>query len=100
MVDKSGNSSVLTVFNSKKLLSGAMYHSWNLKPQPWLPIYRRMKILTHILVMKVFLPRDMTNIQQGYYEHIGYRKTGNKWVITLCDKLITAKHSIWNKKIW
>ena len=62
------------------------------------PIYRRLHMLSRHQILQGFLPKGITNLQQGYYEHIGSKQTGVKLGETLCDKLITATHLLWNKR--
>ena len=59
---------------------------------------RRAKSIGRTLMRQGFLPRGMAKIQQGFYDHVGSRKTGKKWARSLCDKLIIATHNIWTKR--
>ena len=38
------------------------------------PIYRRIHILSRHQILQGFLPKGITYLQQGYYEHIGSQK--------------------------
>ena len=49
-------------------------------------------------ILQGFLPKGITYLQQGNYEHIGSKKTGLKWGGNLRDKLIIATRSLWNKR--
>ena len=48
--------------------------------------------------MQGFLPQGMWQQQHEYYLYLGSRKQGYSWGTKLCEKLIDASHSLWNKR--
>ena len=87
---------LISIFHIILLGRGGLIHREDI--QIGARFFRRVKILGRTLLMQCILPRGIASIQQGYYEHIGSRRTGKRWACILCDKLITATHDIWIKR--
>ena len=61
------------------IVSETPHHFRYSTPSHWIPIYQRIYIFTRHQIMQGFLPKGITNLQQGYYEHKGSQRTGSKW---------------------
>ncbi len=64
----------------------------------WSATKNKLKKLTYLQVMQGFLPQGMWQQQHEYYLYLGSRKQGYSWGTKLCEKLIDASHSLWNKR--